>query len=807
MNRDAALTSVFRNATSSHLATTPRGGRREDVQTPSKPQTLGNRAYEVLQPSSTERLTRFVDGSSPRQQLAYPNPKPQKSEEGLMALRAARLEEEMKAEKARAALRRAEEETEALRAQAAKILAQDERDAALWRKAAEEEFKIVRESLGETAKDIEFATKQARERRQAALAEAATAEARRDALISEAESVATSLDETRKAFEAAKLMLRQMDTCVDVRRKSDAVEDAFETEVVSLEDERRDEEYEKRFLFADRVAAEAVASLALMSNANDDATVEETLVYPLSNPRESENYKSQCDTVLLEKKLLVADNVAAEAVAAAALSAMRDAESTTAFYSLAKGGLTENKSVSTESDRGRFEAVAAPASLAIQHDNIALVERLRQREIEYPIAKKTAYATIAGPHVSRLAARNRIVVESGDFAENGGDRSWMNANPSIDKNIAEGTDEINSSKSDLTRTDAVSATSQAHEREPKKNLLRCRRVIRTCRGCFVGTIYGILRVYSRSKHQIRKQCLRRRREPLSRGVSLLLGEQIEDQYRLDGLRFLVPPHPCGDIPEAERLGLDLQVRLVIVMWIHALGAALIGSVGGIAFAAGLTWRPELGSALSAPLSLATLTVLKAGTSMILFAALFQKARIPPSLAALGCGPLPLDMEKGPLPFRELSSQLLKRLMTSKIIDFAFGMILFAALRTAFHRANQRNRGDGVRALLSLTALGLTVVDIFGALHVWGICVRYVYFLSKHTDDDAGPETDETGIGLVDEEKDDESMLHDDTSRRSSNFSVGPSMRWSDPSYAREIETAALLSSQRDAYLKGHADFV
>ena len=80
------------------------------------------------------------------------------------------------------------------------------------------------------------------------------------------------------------------------------------------------------------------------------------------------------------------------------------------------------------------------------------------------------------------------------------------------------------------------------------------------------------------------------------------------------------------------------------------------------FGLGLTWTPELGVALGPPLSLASLALVKAVTCLGTFSVIFQKTRIPPCLAALGCAPVPPKPRDGPRPqpFRALSSQLLNR---------------------------------------------------------------------------------------------------------------------------------------------------
>ena len=58
--------------------------------------------------------------------------------------------------------------------------------------------------------------------------------------------------------------------------------------------------------------------------------------------------------------------------------------------------------------------------------------------------------------------------------------------------------------------------------------------------------------------------------------------------RLALLAHLVPPHPCDAPEQSLLLEQSLQARVVAVMWIHAIGAAVQGGVGGGAYANGLT---------------------------------------------------------------------------------------------------------------------------------------------------------------------------------------------------------------------------
>ena len=91
------------------------------------------------------------------------------------------------------------------------------------------------------------------------------------------------------------------------------------------------------------------------------------------------------------------------------------------------------------------------------------------------------------------------------------------------------------------------------------------------------------------------------------------------------------------------------------MWIHSVGGAVQGAVGCGAFGLGLTWTPELGARLGAPLSLASLALLKAATSLATFGVIFQKTKIPPCLAALGCAPVPPKPRDAPRPHRALGA--------------------------------------------------------------------------------------------------------------------------------------------------------
>lgn len=575
---------------------------------------------------------------------------------------------------------------------------------------------------------------------------------------------------------------------------------------------------EMRLLEADKIAAEAVAKAALLDArsgevhvANKESSTEthgsigeedvedeeedenpghaNAVVWPISSLLEAQVDTASCSVATstenndLEGRVLVADRVAAEAVAVAAMSA-------------SKAHDDFKPSATSHADQERVEAIwqADRIAAAAVADAAAIAMALREELAARDLGSDANFAVSSREHHLDLASQTAQVVASGagcmnDQSADMSAESTRNAPGYSQARQREGTPPI------------------VIQRRPKKSQMKrwCRRGARCCYGCSVGTTYAAVDVCLRINRRIARSCRRHHRAPLGTMMAWLAGSrslpcQENETVRIQRrLRYLIPPHPCY-VPRTQ-LAHVLQLRLVVIMWIHGIGALLIASVGGGAYAAGLTWRPELGSAIGTPLSLATLAIVKGGTSLAVFAAIFQRARIPPCLAALGCAPIPLKMESGvrPLPFRVLSSQLLKRMMTAKVVDTCGGMILLVALHSSFQRANQRHRGDAVRVLLSFIAIGLAFVDVLGGFHVLGTSVHYVHFLWRYPD----PESD-LGWSSCDSDDDDDDeeeillhassaehgRLHHNSSSKEAP-ALGPSMRWSDPAYAREIDGITL----------------
>jgi len=232
--------------------------------------------------------------------------------------------------------------------------------------------------------------------------------------------------------------------------------------------------------------------------------------------------------------------------------------------------------------------------------------------------------------------------------------------------------------------------------------------------------------------------------------------------------------------------------------VHGLGAAALGGVGTAAYATGLTWVPQLGVALGPPLSLATLCLVKAASSLFVFAVLFQKVRIPPCLAALGClarPPRPRGGERE-RPFRELNSQLLKRLLFAKCADAAFGATLCYALAKAVVRSKLFRRAV-VEALIAVACLGWLLVDVYGTFAFLGTTTRYVAYLWQPPDQRYDSDSDEASDD--EEESDSDGSASDGDDDAAYNALLGKpapsaglpaSYRWADPAYATHVELCA-----------------
>uniref|UniRef100_A0A7S3NMY5 Uncharacterized protein n=1 Tax=Aureoumbra lagunensis TaxID=44058 RepID=A0A7S3NMY5_9STRA len=266
-------------------------------------------------------------------------------------------------------------------------------------------------------------------------------------------------------------------------------------------------------------------------------------------------------------------------------------------------------------------------------------------------------------------------------------------------------------------------------------------------------------------------------------------------------RHLTIPNPC-DIPEYN-LHYLVQARLVLIMWIHLIGFLLIGGIGGGAYANDLTWRPELGAAIGPPLSLATLAVCKGVTCLLVVASLFQRVRIPPCLATLGCAPKPLKPKVGqrPLPFRKLSSQMLKRFICAKLIDSAFGFTLMAALKSAIVRSRGR-RGHLLKFILAIIAIGLTFVDFYGLPVSIGTVAHYIHFLWYRPDGTHNSDDWESTSSEDNDDSDDQNVVSPFSNLLASDQyddyqQPGPTMRFADPDYAREQQNQYLAENQHE----------
>ena len=306
-----------------------------------------------------------------------------------------------------------------------------------------------------------------------------------------------------------------------------------------------------------------------------------------------------------------------------------------------------------------------------------------------------------------------------------------------------------------------------------------------CANCALACAYFVARWYGRIFGRDNEK-----------SMEWLLGGPLSPQQKKDVAnakrrfgrlqRHLYPPNPC-DIPE-HRLERFTQVRLVLIMWIHGIGGLLIGGVGGGAYANGMTWRPELGAPIGPPLSLATLAVLKGVTCLLVFGVLFQRVRIPPCLASLGCAPIPPKPKRGrrPMPYKVLTGQMLKRLMGMKLLDLAIGLTLLAALRSSIGRSRLRQRGDVVKFVLALLTIGIFLVDVYGLTIVAGTSGHYIHHLWFRPDLDptsTGWESSSSSSSSDDEDFDSASPLLPRKSHR-----PGPTMRFADPGYAREYDS-------------------
>lgn len=637
------------------------------------------------------------------------------------------------------------------------------------------------------------------------------------------------------------------------------------------------QQLEERMLSADKIAAEAVAKAAQlqhhidagMPKTDDEDEVESAVVWPLlpggAAPEWSESEDDDVflnsgrkratplkqlgherpggsmDIEVFERRMLFADRVAAEAVVAAAMSADREYFIAQEAATKVETGLvqlehTEKFALQAERRAAASVADAAAAMIALLEASECHREEMERQKAHsplhiYPKLDQPQAQPISASECSRIVgAPSRLFTHAGSD-NHPSDLSTRMSDVGATENQM---DALNDTLGESSKKDPTLGPGERSNRSHKSNLKRyCRRVARCSFGCALGLMYAAVNMYSILKRRIFRQCRVRRQAQTSSTLEWLVRTQISPspdkgaaaiQRRVRRLRYLVPPNPC-EISDDD-LEFKLQMRLVVIMWIHAVGSAIVGSVGGSAYAAGLTWRPELGSPLGAPLSLATLSIYKGGTSLAVFATLFQRARIPPCLAGLGCAPLPSKMENGlrPLPFRVLSSQLLKRMMTAKVIDFGVGAMLLFALRTAFQRASRRHRGSPVLALLALTAIGVIVVDAFGTLFVWGTTVRYIHFLWKY------PDPESTISTRWDDESDDDSVDSEDSNDKDqqtsallesgqsigrwangavspgASIALGPSIKWSDPGYARNFErarrsnkeaTTGLLSSHQN----------
>lgn len=673
-------------------------------------------------------------------------------------------------------------------------------------------------------------------------------------------------------------------TCRQLERK---IEPAAASEVACVHDnlalrslayeytpvEDTKQQLERRILSADKIAAEAVAKAAQlqdhldadMPKTDDEHELDSAVVWPLlpggaapewSESENDDDFLDQgrkvttvvkesghermggsMDIEVIERRMLLADRVAAEAVVAAAMSVDRE-------YSIARKAAIETerglvqlertKKFALQAERRAADSVAGAAAAMIallesteRHREETANQNARSAVVYPKVGQLQAQTTSANEHSVNFGAQDKLFKHAGSESH----LSHLSTTTSDVAATGNETTKQNEASRKSPTDGAVLVRAERSNRSYKSYLGRyCRLVARCSFGCALGLMYAAVGMYSMMKRRICRQCRARRQWPPSGTVEWLVGTQIAPnsdrdaiQKRVYRLRYLVPPDPCET--SDDRLEFQLQMRLVAIMWIHAIGSAIIGSVGGSAYAAGLTWRPELGSPVGAPLSLATLSICKGGTSLTVFATLFQRARIPPCLAGLGCAPLPSKMESGqrPLPFRVLSSQLLKRMMTAKIVDIGVGVTLLFALRTAFQRASRRHRGSPVLTLLALTIIGLVVVDAFGTLFVCGTTVRYIHFLWKY------PDPERTMIPRWDDESDDDSVDSEDSDDRdqqnsalieagqsighwandagcpAGSIALGPSMRWSDPSYARQFErdrrsnkeaTTGLLSSHQ-----------